>query len=180
MARSGEGDGSYVFTADASVIGTGAASATFTDDGQANGDRTISFTITDANKPSGGTSAARWTRWLRSAGGNRRARVMTSSHTATMRRTPARDLHRVLTTTWRHGAGTISFAALHGTSGRLHRTVTMVERGGGRWHAAGDGTARRASSRGDADSGRTSDVADNVLACRGPNEEKRPIHDVAI
>jgi len=29
--------------------------------------------------------------------------------------------HRVLTTTLRDGAGTISFAAVHGTSGRWHR-----------------------------------------------------------
>ena len=53
-------DGTYSFTADSPVIGTGSASATFTvTDGD--GDTAtagVSFTITDANTPSSGSAAA--------------------------------------------------------------------------------------------------------------------------
>jgi VCBS repeat-containing protein len=53
-------DGSYSFTADASVIGTGAASSTFTVT-DADGDKVtkaVSFAITDANVPTGGSASA--------------------------------------------------------------------------------------------------------------------------
>ena len=53
-------NGDYSFTADASVIGTGAASATFTVT-DADGDKVvknISFAITDANTPTAGTTNA--------------------------------------------------------------------------------------------------------------------------
>jgi VCBS repeat-containing protein len=169
-------DGTYVFTADNPVIGTGAANATFT---ITDGDKdtvtaTAAFTITDVNKPSGGSTSASLDD--DGIGGNAASTI----DDLAVPNTDGDNNEATFAGTLTHsfgldGAGTVSFAALNGTTGQVGtETVNYA------WsEAAGIGTLTATGPRGllftlevTLSTGAYElTLNDNVLHAGGPNQE---------
>ncbi len=170
-------DGTYVFTADNPVIGTGSANATFTitDGDNDTVTATAAFTITDANVPTGGaTLASLDDDGL--TGGNAASTV----DDLAVPNSDGDNNEATFAGTLTHnfgldGAGTVSFAALDGTNGTVGtETVTYA------WsEAAGIGTLTATGPRGllftlevTLSTGAYElKLNDNVLHATGPNQE---------
>ncbi|RRI03071.1 type I secretion C-terminal target domain-containing protein [Mesorhizobium tamadayense] len=173
-------DGSYSFTADAPVVGTGAASATYTvTDGD--GDTAtagISFVVTDANTPTSGTaSAAVDDDGL--AGGNPTS--TTGDIDANAGEVPLSASEAIFNGTLGGslggdgaGANGFSFATLDGTNGTVGQENVTYS-----WDS-GTNTLTATGPRGDlfsvhvtnpATGAYTVTLLDNVLQAQGPNNE---------
>ncbi|MER8373268.1 DUF5801 repeats-in-toxin domain-containing protein, partial [Mesorhizobium sp. M1406] len=180
-------DGHYSFTADNSVVGTGAASAIYTvTDGD--GDTStagISFAVTDANVPTGGTAAASVDD-DGLAGGNPAS--VTGDIDANLGESPASLSEAVYNGTLGgsvggDGAGSngFSFATLDGTGGTVGQESVTYS-----WDAATD-TLTATGPRGELFTVHVTDPAtgaytvtllDNVLQAQGPNDEDNATVDL--
>jgi Domain of unknown function (DUF5801) len=169
-------DGSYKFTADDPVIGTGAASATFTvtDRDGDTATAAVSFVITDDNVPTGGTTAAA----VDDDGlpGGNPASVTGDlavpdsdgdSNEATFGGTLAFSFGG-------DGAGTVDFAAVDGTTGTVGQETVHYS-----WNAASNtltatgprGVLFRVVVTNPATGTYAVTLVDNVLQAQGPNAE---------
>ncbi|RWK34869.1 DUF5801 repeats-in-toxin domain-containing protein [Mesorhizobium sp.] len=178
-------DGSYSFTADNPVIGTGAASATYTvTDGD--GDTStagLSFVVTDANHPTAGTAAASVDD-DGLAGGN----VASTTGDIAVPNTDGDNNEATFSGTLGGsvggdgaGANGFSFAALNGTAGTVgQESVTFS------WDAGTD-TLTATGPRGalftvhvtdPATGAYTVTLLDNVLQAQGPNDENNATVDL--
>ncbi|MER9135795.1 DUF5801 domain-containing protein, partial [Mesorhizobium sp. M0830] len=180
-------DGHYSFTADNSVVGTGAASAIYTaTDGD--GDTStagISFAVTDANVPTGGTAAASVDD-DGLAGGNPASTI--GDIDANAGESPASLSEAVYNGTLGgsvggDGAGSngFSFATLDGTGGTVGQESVTYS-----WDAATD-TLTATGPRGELFTVHVTDPAtgaytvtllDNVLQAQGPNDEDNATVDL--
>ncbi|WP_245266765.1 DUF5801 repeats-in-toxin domain-containing protein [Mesorhizobium sp. LNHC252B00] len=180
-------DGHYSFTADNSVVGTGAASAIYTvTDGD--GDTStagISFAVTDANVPTGGTAAASVDD-DGLAGGNPANTI--GDIDANTGESPASLSEAVYNGTLGgsvggDGAGSngFSFATLDGTGGTVGQESVTYS-----WDVATD-TLTATGPRGDLFTVHVTDPAtgaytvtllDNVLQAQGPNDENNATVDL--
>ncbi|WP_284282780.1 beta strand repeat-containing protein, partial [Mesorhizobium amorphae] len=176
-------DGSYSFTADNPVIGTGAASATYTvtdgdgDTAQAG----ISFAVTDANHPTTGTAAASVDD-DGLAGGN----AASTTGDIAVPNTDGDNSEATFSGTLGgslggDGAGGFSFAALDGTNGTVGQENVTYS-----WNSLNN-TLTATGPRGDLFSVHVTDPAtgaytvtllDNVLQAQGPNDENNATADL--
>ncbi|WP_210328873.1 beta strand repeat-containing protein, partial [Mesorhizobium amorphae] len=176
-------DGSYSFTADNPVIGTGGASATYTvTDGD--GDTAtagISFAVTDANHPTTGTAAASVDD-DGLAGGN----AASTTGDIAVPNTDGDNSEATFSGTLGgslggDGAGGFSFAALDGTNGTVGQENVTYS-----WNSLNN-TLTATGPRGDLFSVHVTDPAtgaytvtllDNVLQAQGPNDENNATADL--
>ncbi|RWK21389.1 MAG: hypothetical protein EOR41_05450, partial [Mesorhizobium sp.] len=178
-------DGSYSFTADNPVIGTGAASATYTvTDGD--GDTStagLSFVVTDANHPTAGTAAAAVDD-DGLAGGN----VASTTGDIAVPNTDGDNNEATFSGTLGGsvggdgaGANGFSFAALNGTAGTVGQESVTYS-----WDAGTD-TLTATGPRGalftvhvtdPATGAYTVTLLDNVLQAQGPNDENNATVDL--
>jgi len=172
-------DGTYILSADASVLGVGSASGTFTvtdgDGDTATG--TFSFSVTDANVPTAGSSAAAVDD-DGLVGGNAASTtgdLNANTGDADGALSSEASFSGILTHNFGgDGAGTIGFASLHGTGGTVgQESVTYG------WNA-GTNTLTATGPRGalfsvqvtnPATGAYTVTLIDNVLHAQGPNNE---------
>jgi Domain of unknown function (DUF5801)/Bacterial Ig domain len=169
-------DGSYKFTADAPVIGTGAASATFTvtDKDGDTATAAVSFVITDDNVPTGGTTAASVDD-DGLTGGNPASTTDDLAVPNTDGDNNEATFGGTLVFSFGgDGAGTVGFASMHGTTATVgQETVTYS------WNASSN-TLTATGPRGvlftvvvtnPATGAYTVTLIDNVLQAQGPNAE---------
>ncbi|MBY8826377.1 beta strand repeat-containing protein, partial [Sphingomonas colocasiae] len=171
-------DGSYIVTADPAVVGVGSASGTFTvTDGDGDtATANFSFSITDANVPTAGASAASVDD--DGLGGNAASTIGdldANSGDADGPASSEASFSGILTHNFGgDGAGTISFASLHGTGGTVGQEAVTYS-----WNA-GTNTLTATGSRGalfsvhvtnPATGAYTVTLLDNVLQAQGPNNE---------